>query len=193
MSAGPDRTEAAATTIPPWWRRLPQLALLTAVWVLLWGSVSVLTVVGGMLVAVLVIVAFPLPVLPDRMPFRPVRLLGLAGQLVRDLVVSGVQVSWVTLRYGRAATAGIVAVPVCTRSDRVATMVAAAVALSPGSFVLQLDRRRGSWYVYALGMHRPGAADRVRRETMRLQYRVVAALGTAAEIEECRRHLGEMP
>lgn len=187
------RSEAAATTRPPRWRRWPQVLMLAVVWVLLWGSLTPQTLVGGVLVALLVTAAFPLPVLPERMPLRPLRLLALAGALARDLAVSGVQVSWITLRYGRSAGAGIIAVPVGTRSDRVATMVAAAVALSPGSFVLQLDRQRGNWYVYALGLRGVADANRVRREVMALQCRVVGALGTAGEYDRCRRLLRGLP
>lgn len=184
------RTEAASR--PPWSRRLPQIGVLAAVWMLLWGSMSVLTVLGGILVATLITVMFPLPVLPERLPFRPLRLLRLAGYLAGDLVVSAIQVSLVTLRDGPRARAGILAVPVFTRSARVVTVFAAAVALSPGSFVLQLDSRRSICYVYALGLGRPGAVDRARRAAFALQYQVLAAIGTPEELASCRRALGEV-
>ncbi|MET0189017.1 MAG: Na+/H+ antiporter subunit E [Pseudonocardia sediminis] len=182
-----------ATMSPPVWRRLPQVLLLALVWLLLWGSLNPQTVLGGLAVGLLVTVAFPLPVLPERMPLRPVRLLRLAGFLVWDLVVSGVQVSVVTLRDGPKAKAGVIAVPLCTRSDRVATMVAAAVALSPGSFVLQIDKHRMTWYVYALGLNDPGAVNRVRQQVMHLQALVIAALGTDEELTGCRKVQEELP
>lgn len=162
--------------------RLPQLVWLTAVWVLLWGTFSVQSLVGGVLVGVLVIAAFPLPLIGQRLAIRPVRLLRLAGYLAYDLVVSSAKVSWETVRYGPRTTAGIVAVPLHTRSALVAAAVADAVSLAPGTFVLQIDRRRGMCYVYALGVRRPDDADRIRRDVLALQRRVITAVGSRAEI-----------
>ena len=172
-----------------WRRRWPHLIWLTLVWVLLWGSVRPVTVLGGVLVSTLVIVAFPLPPAREHLPVRPLQLLLLAGYLAGDLIVSAVNVSWEILRYGRRATAGILAVPLLTGSDWVAAAVGCAISLSPGTFVLQIDRRRGVCYVYALGMRGPAEAVRVRRQVLGLQRRVISALGTPAEIAAVDRAL----
>lgn len=161
--------------------RIPQVLWLTLVWVLLWGTFTARTIVGGVLVAVAVSALFPLPPMAGRLPLRPVRILGLAGHLAVDLLRSGVQVAWETLRHGPRARAGIVAVPMLAGSVRVVAMVAAAISLTPGSFVLQLDRAGALWYVYALGLADHDDAERVRRQVLELQRRVVAAFGTAAE------------
>lgn len=178
-----------ATGVAAWRARWPQLAWLTAVWVLLWGTFSAATVLGGVLVAVLVTVLFPLPLVPEKLPVRPVQLLRLAGYLAADLVVSGLNVSWLTLRYGRRTGAGIVAVPLLTGSDRVAAAVANAVSLAPGAFVLQLDHHRGVCFVYAIGIRRGADVARVRRQVLGLQRRVLAALGTRDEIDAVDRCL----
>lgn len=167
----------------------PRLVWFTLVWVLLWGSLSPATVLGGVLVGALVIAVFPLPPAREYLPVRPLQVLLLAGYLAGDLVVSGVNVSWEILRYGRRATAGILAVPLLTGSDWVTAAVGCAVSLSPGTFVLQIDRRRGVCYVYALGMRGPAAAGRVRRQVLGLQRRVISALGTRDEIAAVDRAL----
>ncbi|WP_060573396.1 MULTISPECIES: Na+/H+ antiporter subunit E [unclassified Pseudonocardia] len=172
--------------IGSWPRRIPQVLALALVWVLLWGSLAPTAIVGGLVIGLLVTVLFPLPLLPDRMPVRPLKLLRLAGYLVVDLVVSGIRVSVVTVAQGRRARSGIVGLPLCATSDRTVTMIVAACALSPGSFTLQIDRRRGRWYVFALGLHRAGAVDRLRKEMMNLQMRVIDAVGTDADVEMCR-------
>lgn len=156
--------------------RISQLVWLTAVWILLWGAVNPRTVLGGLAVAVLVTAAFPLPLMSGQLSVRPLRLLRLAGHLAVELVVSGVQISWETLRYGRRARAGIVEVPLLTGSDQVIAAVANAVSLAPGQFVLQLDSRHRVCYVYALGVRGPADVARVRRQMLALQRRVVAAL-----------------
>ncbi|MEV1291850.1 Na+/H+ antiporter subunit E [Pseudonocardia sp. NPDC049635] len=185
----PDTTAepmAGSARIGDWRRRVPQVLALAAVWVLLWGSLTPMAIVGGVLVGLLVTVVFPLPVLPERLPVRPVKALRLIGYLMWDLVASGVRVSAVTLMHGPRAKAGILGLPLYSSSDRTTTTIIAACALTPGSYVLQVDRRRGRWYVYALGLHRDGAVERVRREMMNLQLRVVEALGTEDDVRRCR-------
>lgn len=162
--------------------RISQLVWLTAVWVLLWGTVNARTVLGGVLVAVLVTAAFPLPPVRGHLSVRPLRLVRLAGYLLVELVVSGAEVSWETLRYGPRATAGIVEVPLRTGSDVVVGAVANAVSLAPGQFVLQIDRHRRVCYVYGLGIRGPEDVERVRRQVLSLQRRVVAALGSPDEV-----------
>jgi len=157
-------------------RRWPQILWLTVVWILLWGRVSPTIVVGGVLTAVIVTALFPLP-LAARLPMRPWPLLRLVGFLLLDLVRSGWQVAVETLRYGPRSRAGIVAVPLLTDSERIVTVIAGAAALTPGSFVLQIDRPGCLLYVYALGLRSAGDAEKVRRQMRRLQEIVIAAVG----------------
>lgn len=173
-------------------RRLPQVFGLTLVWVALWGVVSVKIVVGGLLVGFVVTLLFPTPIL-EPMPFRPWPVLRLAGFLLVDLVLSGFAVGWEILRHGPRARSGIVAVPMLTRSGRVAAMVAGGVALTPGSVVMQLDQRRRVWYVYSLGMASPDDARRVRAQVLRLQWRVIAAFGPPDELELARTTTADRP
>lgn len=169
-----------------WRRRIPQVLALAVVWVLLWGSLSPIAIVGGVLIGFLVTVLFPLPLLPERLPFRPWKALRLVTYLAVDLAVSGVRVSMVTLLRGSRARAGIVGLPLCTDSDRAVTTIVAGCALTPGSYVLQIDRRRARWYVYALGLHGEGAVERLRGQMMNLQMRVVEVLGSDEDIRCCR-------
>jgi multicomponent Na+:H+ antiporter subunit E len=169
--------------------RIPQVLWLTLVWVLLWGTVTGRTIAGGLLVATVVTVLFPLPPMASRLPLRPWRILRLAGFVAVDLLRSAVQVTWETLRHGPRARAGIIAVPLLAGSARVVAMVAAAISLSPGSFVLQLDRAGALWYVYVLGLAGPDDAERARRQVLELQRRVIAAFGTTDELAAADRGL----
>jgi multicomponent Na+:H+ antiporter subunit E len=162
--------------------RVLEIVWLTLVWVLLWGTFTPLSIVGGVLVGLLVIGAFRFPPAAAHLPVRPLRLLGLVGYLAYDMVVSGAEVSWQTLRYGRAARGAVFAVPLLSGSDRVVTVVANALSLSPGAMVLQIDQEHGLWFVYALGPRDRAGVERSRRRTMDMQRRVIAALGTPDEL-----------
>jgi multicomponent Na+:H+ antiporter subunit E len=172
--------------------RLPSLAWLTLVWVLLWGTLTPSSVLGGLLVAVLVTALFRMPLAPERLPVRPLRLLGLAGYLAYDLVVSGVEVSWQVLRHGPRATGAIVAVPLLCASDRVVTVMANALSLSPGTMALQIDHDHDVWYVYALGPRDRAGVERARLRTLDMQRRVLAALGAPGELAEAERRIAAL-
>jgi multicomponent Na+:H+ antiporter subunit E len=167
--------------------RLPSLVWLTLVWVLLWGTFTAASVVGGVVVALLVMALFRLPLSPERLPLRPLRLLALLGYLIYDLLVSGAQVSWQVLRHGPRARAAVIAVPLLSASDRVVTVMANALSLSPGTMALQIDHDHELWYVYALGPRDRSGVERSRRRVLDMQRRVLAALGTPDELAEAKR------
>ena len=168
-----------ATRVRP---RLIEVVWLTLVWVLLWGTFSPLSIVGGVVVAVAVIGAFRFPVAGSHLPVRPLRMLALVGYLAYDMVVSGVEVSWQVLRYGPDARGAVYEVPLLSRSDRVVAVIANALSLSPGAMALQIDHAHGLWFVYALGPRDTAGVERSRRRTMDMQRRVIAALGTPEEL-----------
>lgn len=172
--------------------RVLEICWLTLVWVLLWGTFTPLSMAGGVVVGIAVITAFRFPPAAAHLPVRPLRLLGLGGYLVYDMVVSGAGVSWHTLRYGPAARGAVFAVPLLSESDRVVTVIANALSLSPGAMALQIDHRHGLWFVYALGPRDEAAVERTRRRTMDMQRRVIAALGTPEELAAAEEHLARM-
>jgi multicomponent Na+:H+ antiporter subunit E len=169
--------------------RLPRVVWLTLVWVLLWGTFTPLSVVGGVVVGVLVTALFRMPQAPTRLPVRPLRLLGLVVYLGYDLVVSGLEVSWQILRHGRHARGAMVVVPLLTRSDQVVTAMANALSLAPGMMALQTDQDHDVWYVYALGPRDRAGVERARLRTMDMQRRVLAAFGSPAELAEAERRI----
>ncbi|QYN37375.1 Na+/H+ antiporter subunit E [Pseudonocardia sp. DSM 110487] len=173
-------------------RSLPAVLWLTFVWVLLWGTFSPASIVGGILVAVLVTALFRLPPATDRLPVRPLPVLRLALFLLWDLAVSGAEVSWQVLRHGPRASGAIMAMPLISSSDRVVTVMANALSLSPGTMALQIDHDHDVWYVYALGPRDQAGVERARRRVVDMQRRVLAALGSPGEQAEAERVLGRM-
>lgn len=171
--------------------RLMEVAWLTVVWVLLWGTFSPLSVVGGVVVAVAVIGAFRFPPAEAHLPIRPLRLLALVVYLAYDVVVSGAEVSWQTLRYGPAARGAVIEVPLLSSSDRVVVVIANALSLSPGAMALQIDHEHGLWFIYALGPRDAAGVQRSRLRAMDMQRRVIAALGTPEELATAERLLAE--
>jgi multicomponent Na+:H+ antiporter subunit E len=149
---------------------------LWVVWVLLWGTFTPLTLVGGVVVAAAVLWAFPVRRLPH-LTLRPGPLLGLLGFLALDLVRSSYQVSREMLRNGPRSRGAILELPLASTSDRVVALVAAAYTLSPGTLVVQIDHARSRWYIYVLGPDGADAVERARAAALDVQRRVLAVVG----------------
>lgn len=136
------------------WHALGVVAWLTAVWVLLWGTLSVANVLGGIVVAVGIRLLLPLPTVPTEGRLRPLVLLQLLGLIGRELVVSSAQVAWLSVRPGPPPHASIGAVPLTTQSDLVLTLVVNVLNIQPGTLVVDMDRDTRVLYVHVLDVHR---------------------------------------
>lgn len=145
---------------------------LVVVWMLLWRDVSVGTALGGALVAGAVEAVHQ--DLGRRVPVAPA---GLARFVVRYLglvVSSNLRVAWeVITPSNEAIREAIVAVPLETRSVRVALVVANAVTFTPGTLTIELTGDPMVLYVHVL--HFTTAED-VRRTVRELERLVARAL-----------------
>ena len=168
---------------------VPLVLWLTAVWVGLWGSVTVANVLGGLVVAVVLVVVLPLPSVPGRPLVRPVWLLRFVGHFAVDLVVSSLQVARLVLRPRLDLRQGVITVPVRGASDGLLTLLADAISLTPGTLTLEVDRPRSTLYVHVLDVGGPGAEElgAVHRSMQDLERLAVRAIGSA----EARRGLAD--
>ncbi|MBT3150223.1 Na+/H+ antiporter subunit E [Streptomyces sp. CHD11] len=158
-------------------RRLPLIVWLWILWVLLWGSTSALTLVGGLLVVAAVVLPFPLPaVLPGAVP-RPLSIGRLAAHLLIDLVRSGLTVAWQVVRHGGRTTSAIIEVPLRVDSDLLVTAVAEVTTVTPGTVVTEIDRGRGLLYVHVLPAHDDRDIAHRRDEVRTVEHRVARAVG----------------
>jgi multicomponent Na+:H+ antiporter subunit E len=163
--------------------QLPMLGWLTVVWVVLWGSLSPLTVLGGFLVAVVACLVFPLPPLRLAMRVRPLPLLWLVLRFAVDVVVSSVQVARVVLRPARPLRNAVVEVNLRTPSDFVLTVVAEMTCLIPGSLVVEARRSTHTLFLHVLDVGDQEGVERFRQGVLDQETRVVRAIG---------RHVGHL-
>lgn len=161
--------------------RALSIAWLTVVWVLLWGSFTLLTVVGGVLIGWVVTAVWRPGDVDARLPFRPLPLLVLVAFLARDLVVSSFVVSRETLLHGPRSRGAILDLPLLSTSERVVAAIAGAYTLSPGTLVLQVDLQESRWFIYVIGTRDTADVERSRRGALEVQRRVLDALGSPEE------------
>ncbi|MFI6012615.1 Na+/H+ antiporter subunit E [Streptomyces sp. NPDC051243] len=158
-------------------RHLPMIAWLWLLWILLWGSTGAVVLIGGLLVAVGVVLAFALPaVLPGAVP-RPLRTARALVHLLTDLVGSGTTVAWQVVRHGRRTSSAIIEVPLHVDSDLLITAVAELTTMTPGTLVAEIDRRRKRLYVHALPIRDGHDITHRREEVQAVERRVARAVG----------------
>lgn len=161
----------------PWWRRprLLRVAWLTVVWVLLWGTFSWANLLGGIVVAVAVLVAFPLPAVSSDGRLRPLGLLRVLLDVARDLAVSSVQVAWQSVRPGPPPRSSIVAVAVPDDSELLMALLVECLSLVPGSVVVEADAAARTLWAHVLGADDAAAIGRFHRQADRLVRDLIAA------------------
>jgi multicomponent Na+:H+ antiporter subunit E len=157
--------------------QLPMLLWLTVVWVALWGDLSLITVLGGLLVATIGSLVFPLPPLRLDVRVRPLPMLWLVVRFAADVVVSSFQVAWVVLRPQRPLRNAVIEVNLRTPSDFVLTVVAEMTCLIPGSLVVEARRSTHTLFLHVLDVGDLAGVERFRQSVLDQEKRLVRALG----------------
>ncbi|NSC21126.1 Na+/H+ antiporter subunit E [Streptomyces albus subsp. chlorinus] len=163
----------------------PMVLGLTLLWMLLWGTPTPANIVTGVLVALFVVLVFPLPPIEKQARAHPLGILRFATRFALDLVVSSWRINRYILAPGPPRCA-VLGVRMRCPGDLMMTATAIAVTAVPGSTVLEVDRRSGTLYLHVLGGEREEERERARRDALRLETRVVLAFGTPADIDALR-------
>ncbi|MBB5789419.1 Na+/H+ antiporter subunit E [Jiangella mangrovi] len=160
----------------------PMLIGLTVVWVLLWGSVTVANVLSGLVVAVVVVLVFPLPPIVFGGRLRVRGLAVLAGWFVADLIIASTQVAALALRIGKRPLNAVIQVDLRSRSDLYLTLTAELLSLVPGSLVVEVRRSTSTLFLHVLGVRSEADVEEARRRALRQEARVVRALASDEEL-----------
>jgi multicomponent Na+:H+ antiporter subunit E len=171
--------------------QLPLLVWLVILWLLLWGHVTVISVLTGVVLALLVTRVFYLPPveLSGRFDLRWAAIL--LAHFAVDLVRASYQVAVQAFDWRGVPVNSVIAVHLHTRSDFVMTLTAELVSLVPGSIVVEADRERSILYLHALGTSTPEQVEHVRQATLQVESRIVFTLGTADDIWRVNRERRE--
>ncbi len=170
----------------PFGRPVPPalVAWLAVIWVMLWGEVSVGTVLGGLLTGTITTWLLPLPALDPGIRLRPLKAASFLLWFAADLVNSTARVVLWVLRTG-SPPSGIVRVRLRTSSESMIMMIMVAVSTVPGSLVLEVHPDRRELVLHVLG--RTGDLTTLaQRDVSGLESRIVSAFGTRADREELR-------
>lgn len=157
-------------------------AWLFVMWLLLWGDLNLANVLSGLALAVGLVVVFP----PDKtnddpIVVRPIAAISFLVWFLWALIQTNIAVAKeVVLPASRSdINPAVVACFLRTRSGRLATIVANAITLTPGTLTIDARSRPAVLYVHVLAFE---SIEATRAEVADLERRVIEAFGTAEEL-----------
>ncbi len=161
---------------------------ISTIWVFLWGEVTPANVLGGIAVAVALVFVFPAAPEGPGSSFRPVAAIRFFLHFFYKLVEANLVLAWEVATPGDRIREGVVAVPLHMSSRGVATMVANAISLTPGTLTLEVNMERRMIYVHVLHLH---DLEKVRRDLHRFEELALRAFGSPEELAaETGREMG---
>jgi len=157
------------------------LCWLMLVWILLWGRVSAANIIGGLVIAVLITVLLPMPVVPVEGRVHPLSLIRLVLVVGYQLVLSSVQVAWLAIKPGPPPRSAVLRARVSIKSDLVLALAVNILTVIPGSMVLEIDQERRLLYVHVIDVGNDKAVARFYRQVEQMERLLMRAFERDAD------------
>jgi multicomponent Na+:H+ antiporter subunit E len=183
MSEAATEVQARRTRI---WQQVPLIVVLVVLWMLLWGSISWLNLVTGLVLALVVTRVFYLPPVDISGRFHVVWFAVFVARFGWKLVVASFQVAGQAFAPQPFTPNAVIGVQLFTRSDIIMTLTAITLSLIPGSLVVEADRERSILYLHVLRTPDTDAVETARSQVMGIERQLVRALGSRHDLERMR-------
>ncbi|MCT1413900.1 Na+/H+ antiporter subunit E [Corynebacterium sanguinis] len=147
---------------------------LTLMWVILLGEISWGNVLGGLALALLIVLALPLPKVPrDHHRVRWSKLAVFVIVWFGDLIVASAKVAWLALRPAAPPRNAILKVPMRVSNELVLYLATCAYNLQPGGAVTDLDIANREWTIHVLNAETEEDIARERRSVAKLERQMI--------------------
>jgi multicomponent Na+:H+ antiporter subunit E len=170
------------------WRvaqQLPLLVGLVVLWMLLWGAVTPLSFITGVILSIVVTRFFYLPPVELSGRFNLWWALVFLGTFLYELVVASFEVAAQAFRPQGGRSNAVIAAQLHTRSDFILTLTATTMSIIPGSVVIEVDRDNSILYLHLLGIGGKEFVESSRAKVFDVERRIVRAIGSRADLERC--------
>ncbi|MGF1618776.1 MAG: Na+/H+ antiporter subunit E [Acidimicrobiia bacterium] len=147
---------------------------LTVVWMALWESASVGTVLAGLAVGGTVIWIIPSYQIGAGFALRPIRVLRLMVFFARALAVATALVAWEVVTPRSRINQGIVKIPMLGESKGLVTIIANMISLTPGTLTIEVREDPMTLYVHVLHLR---TVEEARQDVRKLESLVIGAFG----------------
>lgn len=168
------------------------LVWLTAIWVLLWGDITLANILAGLGVALLATTVAPLPAAPFDGRFRPWGVVRLVVRFAWDVLVASTQISAMVLRR-RQPHGAVIRVRLRGHSDSYLTTTAGMTSLVPGSIVVEAHRLTGTLYIHIFDVDLAGGLVQAHRTVLEQEERILRAFASRDQLIDAGYVPGSSP
>ncbi|MDI3330786.1 MAG: Na+/H+ antiporter subunit E [Micrococcus sp.] len=167
----------------PFWSQWPILLGLTLTWGALWQDFSPGVLLAGVMFSVLVLWFYRLPRVHFSDRFNLWHILVFTLTFLGHVVAASVSVAWDAITKGPRIVNSVVAVQLRSHDDLIVTLTGHALALVPGSLVIDVDRPSSTLFLHVLDAKDAEAVERFRQEALRTEAAIIRAIGTKADLQ----------
>lgn len=160
------------------WSQWPTVIGLTLLWSALWQDFRPGTLLIGLAVALFVLWAFRLPRVPFPGRMNPWYTVVFTAVFLWKIVLASIDVARDAIVKGPRITNSVVAVQLRSHDDLIVTAVGHALALIPGSLVLDVDRPSSTLYLHVLDAETDDQVEAFRAESLSIEARIIRAIGS---------------
>lgn len=171
---------------------LPLIGFLTAFWMIIWRWWEPGGIITGFLVAVVVVRLFPLPPLRGSGRFNIYWALVFAVRFLGQMVMGSLTVTWIILTKGAKVHNSIISIQLRSHDDLIVTFTGHALALVPGSLVVEVDRTTATLYLHTIDVTDENDAEAIRQDALRTEALLIRAAGNRSDnaVVKAERRLG---
>lgn len=167
-------------------QQLVLLVSLVLLWLMLWDSITVVTVVTGIVLAFVVTRVFYLPpvVLSGRFNVWHATVFGL--WFLYSVLHASIEVAWYAFRRKAVGAGSVVACDLRTSSDLVLTLIADTASLIPGSIIIDSDRAMGMLYLHFLDCDSEEKVRKAKAQVYYIEELLIRTLGSHRDLAALR-------
>lgn len=169
------------------WSQWPILIGLSLTWGALWQDFSPGVLLAGLVFSTLTVWFYRLPRVNFSDRFNPWYALVFTGRFLWHVVTASISVAWDAITKGPRIVNSVVAVPLRSHDDLIVTLTGHALALVPGSLVIDVDRPSSTLFLHCLNVENAEAVEAFRDEARRTEAAIIRAIGTTADLELVRQ------
>lgn len=173
---------------------LPLIAFLGFFWMAIWQDFTLGTFLIGAIYATIIVRVFYLPPLRGSGRLNPWWGLVFTVRFLVKMVAASFQVSWISIVVGPKVKNSIISVQLRSHDDLIVTLTGHALALVPGSLVLDVDRTTATLYLHALDVKSDEDAEKIRQDALRTEALIIMTCGNRSDVAvvKAEKRLGRM-
>lgn len=168
------------------WSQWPLLIGLTLVWGALWQDFSPGVLLMGAIFSLAVLWFYRLPRVKFSGRVNIWYVIVFTVKFIGRIVTASIDVAWDALTKGPTIVNSVVAVHLRSHDDLIVTLTGHALALIPGSLVVDVDRPSSTLFLHCLDVTNDDDVEGFRREALVIEASIIRAIGSREDLDRVR-------